>query len=1070
VTSLRCFSILIATALMLAALALLPGLASAATGPLWSVTVVTNPTNLMPGQEGEYFALATNVGDESTSGPITLADTLPAGFTPETVRCGAIPVTNFGSVVGQAATCTEPGSVAPGRQVEFYVDGNVANLPDPTVLTNAVKVEGGGAPTAQALTTATVSKSEASFDFLPGSNGLGAMFTGSEGTPASQAGSHPDQLTVDLGFPSAKLGGFFLLGVDGGVRDATTALPPGVIVNPLAVPVRCTEAQFESYKCPADSTVGVATVTTGIVGVTAVKSPLYSLVPPAGKAAAFGFDAVDVGIFIHIFGGVKDGDYRLVADSRDVLAKGLNPLLAAQVQLWGDPSSPSHDFVRGLCSVRNGGPDCPAEEPQTVPFLTMPSHCAEPLSVEAAIDSWGSPGSFHRRSSVVTGPDGSPTAVTGCDNPELKFTPSLKARPTTNVADSPSGLDVDLHIPQREELGTLATPHLRRAAVTLPEGLVINPSSANGLEGCSSSQIGIDPATGVADGAHASCPKASRIGLVEVDTPLVDHPLPGDVYIAVPHDNPFDSLLAIYLAIDDPPSGTIVKLAGHVIPDPDTGRLTAVFDNNPQLPFEDFKLNFFGGPVAPLRTPPTCSTYSTTSQMTPWSAPQSGPPATPSDTYAIAKAPGGGSCPTSEGALPTSPSFDAGSASLIAGTYSPFVLNLRRDDGTQEFSTVSVTLPPGLTGKLAGTPYCSDAALAAAATKTGAQEKADPSCPGASQVGVADIGAGAGPAPYYTQGKAYLAGPYKGAPLSMAIVTPATAGPYDLGTVVVRSALKVDPETTRITAVSDPIPRILQGIPLDVRSIQVKLDKPEFTLNPTSCNPFAVTGQLVSTLGQAASLQNSFQVAECGRLAFKPKLSLRLKGGTRRGDHPALRAVLTKAPGANIAKASVALPHSEFLDQAHIGTVCTRVQFAATACPRASIYGKARAITPLLDQPLEGLVYLRSSNNPLPDLVADLNGQIHVVLDGRIDSIRGGIRNTFEAVPDAAVSKFVLEMRGGKKGLLVNSRNICKSVNHANVRFDAQNGKTADSRPELKNDCRKGKPRKKRRGHRRTGR
>jgi hypothetical protein len=557
---------------------------------------------------------------------------------------------------------------------------------------------------------------------------------------------------------------------------------------------------------------------------------------------------------------------------------------------------------------------------------------------------------------------------------------------------------------------------------------------------------------------------------VEVDTPLVDHPLPGDVYIAIPHDNPFDSLLAIYLAVDDPPSGTIVKLAGHVIPDLETGRLTAVFDDNPQLPFEDFELNFFGGAAAPLRTPPTCATYSTTSELTPWSAPQSGPPATPSDGYAITKAPGGGSCPTVEGALPNSPSFDAGSASLIAGTYSPFVLNLRRDDGTQEFSTVSVTLPPGLTGKLAGTPYCSDAALAAAAAKTGAQEKANPSCPGASQVGVADIGAGAGPAPYYTQGRAYLAGPYKGAPLSMAIVTPATAGPYDLGTVVVRSALRVDPETTRITAVSDPIPQILQGIPLDVRSIQLKLDKPDFTLNPTSCDPFAVTGQLISTLDQSAALQNSFQVAECGRLAFKPKLSLRLKGGTRRGDHPTLRAVLTKAPGANIAKASVALPHSEFLDQAHIGTVCTRVQFAAGACPKASIYGKARAITPLLDHPLEGLVYLRSSNNPLPDLVADLNGQIHVVLDGRIDSIRGGIRTTFEAVPDAAVSKFVLEMSGGKKGLLVNSRNICKSVNRANVLFDAQNGKTADSRPELKNDCRKGKPHRTRRGHHRAGR
>jgi hypothetical protein len=321
-----------------------------------------------------------------------------------------------------------------------------------------------------------------------------------------------------------------------------------------------------------------------------------------------------------------------------------------------------------------------------------------------------------------------------------------------------------------------------------------------------------------------------------------------------------------------------------------------------------------------------------------------------------------------------------------------------------------------------------------------------------------DVGAGAGPTPYYTQGRAYLAGPYKGAPLSLAIVTPATAGPYDLGTVMVRTALYVDPETTRIHAVSDPIPQILQGIPLDVRSIALKMSRPSFTLNPTSCDPMAVTGSATSPFGSSASLSNPFQVGGCSSLAFKPKLSLKLSGGTKRSQNPALKAVLRMpAGGANIAKASVALPHSEFLDQAHIKTICTRVQFAAAQCPPGSVYGKATAISPLLGQPLSGPVYLRSSSNPLPDLVADLNGQIHVVLVGRIDSIKGGIRNSFEAVPDAPVSKFVLEMQGGKKGLLENSTNLCKSVNKATVLFVGLNGKTAVSKPALQVKCPKGK-------------
>ncbi|HXR31168.1 MAG TPA: hypothetical protein VN752_08515, partial [Solirubrobacterales bacterium] len=539
-------------------------------------------------------------------------------------------------------------------------------------------------------------------------------------------------------------------------------------------------------------------------------------------------------------------------------------------------------------------------------------------------------------------------------------------------------------------------------------------------------------------------------------------PVKGSVHIADPYQNPFNSLLAIYFTLNDPETGTVVKLAGEVNADPNTGRLTTTVLHNPQLPFEDFRLHFFGGAGGSLRTPATCGQHTTASSLTPWSAPESGPPATPSDTWAITQAPDGGACPASQGARPHSPDLDAGSVSPIAGASTPLVVNLRRNDGSQEFSSVSLTLPPGLTGKLAGLGACSEGALAAAAQKTGNEEKSSPSCPASSRIGTVDVSAGAGPAPYHAQGTAYLTGPYKGAPLGMAIVTPATAGPFDLGTVVVRSALQLDPNSGQITAQTDQLPSILQGIPLDLRTARVMLDRPDFTRNGTSCDPYAFSGQLVSTLGQIAPLSERFQLAECGRLAFKPRLALRLIGATKRGGHPALRAVLQMPPaGANIARASVALPHSEFLDQAHIGTVCTRVQFAAEECPAASVYGAVTATSPLVDYALSGPVYLRSSANELPDLVMALKGPpsqpVEVDAVARIDSVKGGIRSTFEGVPDLPVSQVVLSMAGGKKGLLQNSTNICRGIHKATAEFDAQNGKTADFRPPLRNSKCKGK-------------
>ena len=615
-----------------------------------------------------------------------------------------------------------------------------------------------------------------------------------------------------------------------------------------------------------------------------------------------------------------------------------------------------------------------------------------------------------------------------------------------------------------------ASAPAKDVTVTLPEGMTLNPSAANGLGACSESQIGF--LSGV-PGVHfsespQSCPDAAKIGTLEVSSPLLDHKIKDGaggaraaVYVAKPFDNPFGSLLAIYLTVEDPITGIVAKLAGEAEPDPKTGQLKTTFKENPQLPIEDFALHLFEGPEATLKTPLACGTHTTSSEMVPWSAPE-GANANPSDSFVTSVAAGGsGPCPSSEAGAPNKPSFTAGTVAAQAGAYSPFVLKLSRPDGSQRLTGIDTTLPPGLTGKLAGIPYCSEAAIAQAksreAPNKGALEQQSPSCPSSSEVGTVTAGAGAGISPFYATGHAYLAGPYKGAPLSLVVIAPAVAGPFDLGAVVVRTALYVDPETARIHAVSDPLPSIIDGIPLDLRSIALKLDRPDFTLNPTSCDPLSIAGSALALTGQSAPLASPFQVGGCAALPFKPSLSLKLKGGTKRGDHPALTAVVTAKPGeANTASVSAALPHSEFLDQAHIKTICTRVQFSAgavpgEACPKGSIYGEATAVTPLLDKPLSGPVFLRSSSHNLPDLVIALHGQVDVVLDGRIDSKKGGIRNSFEAAPDAPITKFVLSMQGGKKGLLVNSRNICRSNARATVRMVGQNGKPHDFSPLVRN-------------------
>lgn len=1061
----------------------IPGSASAA--PVLGVGLSHVPAAVPVGTYAQYKIAVSNSGDAVTNAPIDVTFTLPAGMQATEVSSeklggpGGTSVWSCSIAAGfQSVGCTGPqpaGAPAPGQEVcqEFGFTCRiiVTVRTDPTLapgaLTPMVEACGGGSVACGSASDPT--------EIVPRAFKLrtfdGGVFT-EVGNPVNQAGAHPDtgSTTFLLNEELHANGGEYATEA---IKDVMVDLPPGFVGNPQVLGT-CKHSDIvtplfdDLPKCPPESQAGIITLhyngSFSEPGIhKPISLPVYKMDPPKGTAALFAFNVS--GSVVYISGSLRSGaDYGIRTESLN--APQTIDIAGVTFTFWGVPSRESHDSDRGYrpfigSCASSANPACTnASSAEDRPFISLPTSCNGPVETFLSVSGWeGGSDSASFISHDNTLPDPQPLAIEGCNN--LEFDPTLKARPTTNVADSPTGLEVQLHVPQNEEPEGNATAHLRDATVTLPPGLVINPAGANGLDGCSSTQIGLTSASGVTPvtytPAAAQCPDAAKIGTVQVDTPLLDHPVQGAVYIARPYDNPFDSLLAIYIALDDPETGVVVKLAGKVTADPQTGQLTTTVEDNPQLPFEDFKLNFFGGAAASLRTPATCGPYSTTSSLTPWSAPDSGLPATPSDTYSIDQGPGL-PCAGNAASLPNAPSFDAGSVSPIAGAHSPFVVNLQRADGTQEFSSVTVTPPPGLVGKLAGIPYCPDSTLAAAAAKTGQAEKASSSCPLASRVGSVVAGAGAGPAPYYASGEAYLTGPYKGAPLSLAIITPAVAGPFDLGTIVIRTALHVNSRTAQITAVSDPLPRILQGIPLDVRSVHIKMDRPDFILNPTSCDPMAVGGQLIAVLNQAASLSSRFQVGECGRLGFKPRISLRLKGGTARDKYPALTAVLRPRAGdANISNVSVALPPSEFLAQEHIRTVCTRVQFAADQCPKATIYGYATVTTPLLDFPLTGPVYLRSSDNPLPDLVPDLRGLPHQPIRlesaGRTDSIRGGIRNTFDFVPDAPFTKLVLRMQGGRKGLLVNSGNICKKKYRARVKFGAHNGMKASSRPVLKVNC-----------------
>ena len=909
-----------------------------------------------------------------------------------------------------------------------------------------------------------------------------------DGSPATLAGSHPFQMRTRITFNTTTDG--VTESPDGALKDLVTELPEGFAGIPAATE-RCTAEDFTTLdktvepslpECSDDAVVGYASAAAsfnpfavGTLEFAAV--PLYNLSPPPGTVAKFGFVFADVPITIEVKLS-EDAPYHVEA----LVQNAPQPLLlyGAELIIWGYPADEVHDPYRGRCfngTEADGTPlskgSCPVSpDAPKLPLITLPRACEGPAPTLFAADSWQDP------ATVVAKESESALEVEDCASLGLDST--IEAQPTTTSASSSSGLDFTVEVidPGITDPTARAGSDIRGLFALLPEGLTLNPSAADGLQACRQAQY---DAESLASQPGENCPEASKVATATVQSPLVDEPLNGSIFVAASGDNPFGSFLATYMVLRNKNLGVIIKQAGLLEADPKTGQLTAFFDEIPQLPFGRLEAHFRGGARAPLSTPPTCGSYEALALEEPWANPEDLLVA--EDSFQIDSGAGGGPCQGADPG-PFSPTFTASTASDAAGKHTPLTIHLTRTDPQAELSRLQIEMPKGLTGTIAGLPRCGEAEIAAAQAKTGRQEQDAPSCPAASQIGRLEAGAGVGPSLTYIPGKIYWSGPAQGDPFSVVVITPAVAGPFDAGNVVLRLPLAIDPNTAQVSidaAKAPAIPRILKGIPTRLRDLRLYIDRPGFILNPTSCEPKQIeataTGQGPALPGgptTEANLSSPFQADDCAALGFKPKLSISLKGGTKRTGHPALKAVLKARPGdANLGRAAVVLPPSQFIDQAHISNPCTRVQFEAHACPPGSILGSAKAVSPLLDNPLQGPVYFRSNggDRDLPDIVADLNGEAHVILVGFVDSVRrkgseiSRTRTIFADTPDAPITSFQMSLYGGKKGLLQNSRNLCASAQKADVKLGAQNGRRMEFRLRIGTSCKKaggkgGKPKK----------
>ncbi len=854
----------------------------------------------------------------------------------------------------------------------------------------------------------------------------------------AKAGGHPDfEVLFSLREP----------GEPETAQNVIYNLPQGVFGNTNAIS-QCTEVSFALDECAPDSQAGLITIHANYKGdpnYLLGTAPIYDVVPGSEETARFAFIAPTVGIPISIPVAVRTGgDYGLRFTVSDITQ--LTPVSSARLSWWGFPASDGHNLQRfakgspgepagcaGLANTSCISTATPANGVNN-PLTDNPTTCTgEALQTNLEVQTYQDPEHLSRKDSDIP-------AIVECERET--FNPVLQASATTSETDAPSGLNIELKAPQFE--GFSASPsELKSSTVTLPPGFTINPDAADGQTACT------DAEANFGSEGPANCPDHSKIGTFAIGSPTLNGPLTGSVYIGEPEANNQYRLFMVASGF-----GMNIKLVGSFRPNPETGQLTTTFEELPQLPFEIFELHLFASDRGLMATPTTCTIYTVTADLFPWDTALADQTST--QVFGLTSGPHGSQCPGQ--IRPFNPTLVAGTSNPKAGAYSSFTLKLNREDGDQFLGKLNFTMPPGLTANLHGITYCSEADIAAAANAAGKVEQADPSCPASSEIGTSNVAAGPGSHPFHAYGKIYLAGPFRGAPLSLVAITPALAGPYDYGTVVVRVALHIDPQDAHVIADSETVPEIIGGIPIRMREIQVNINKPNFMINPTNCSPFSVDSQGVGDQGTVADFSSYFHADNCAKLGFKPKMSITQLGGhkaTRRSQDPSLGIELRTNPGdANIKSITVTLPKAFEIDQRHLGNICDRTELASDQCAGRQPIGEASTETPLLEKPLHGPVYAVSGFGVLPHLAFILGGQVTLMPEAESSSVRNGrLKTVVPVVPDAPIGRFLFTLFGGKQGYLINTQSLCSSAPVSEVEFTAQNGTTLTQQLKTKTAC-----------------
>jgi hypothetical protein len=1034
-------------------------------GAWWHVDLGSRPASIPAGGVGEIVVMVENVGVAQASGSIGVADVLPVGWHAlgivgsEPLRGGMSGETVAIACSVERLSCEAPGVISPFDVIEVRIEveapGSAQSGEESTVT-----VTGGGAPASEIMRGVSVGPAGGF-----GVQRYGLAVEAEGGGPVMQAAGHPFQVTgsilLDQGSDAAlsslagppSLVGLPSAGPVVPLRDVVARLPPGFVANPSAV-ARCQSWQFtanlggEHNECPYQSAIGVASITFERDAVTrTVAAPIFNIEPEPGEPARFGFYVPVEGVPVALTTSVRsEEDWGVNLSASEVpQSAGIS---SVRVTFWGVPASALHDNARGwgcLAEARehkNIYEGCVhLEEKEPPAFVTLPTSCTSPLTTSIEADSWSMSGVFQD-----WGVSEPLAPLTGCAN--VPFSPTISTATTTGSASSPSGFAFDLTY-NRSALtngASIAQSNLKDTVVSLPEGLTIDPSAGVGLGACTPGQFAeVTPNSS----PEAGCPVDSKLGSVEIQTPLLFTTIEGSLYLAQPYENPFDSLIAVYvIARTRAQRGILVKLAGRVTPDPVTGRLTVTFENDPPLQFERFNFHFREGAQAPLISPATCGTYTTTALLTPYATPQD--PLTDTASFQVTSGSEDTPCPGS--VPPFAPTITAGTLTNHAGTFSPLYVDLSRTDAMQYIASYSTVLPLGLTADLTGIPQCPQANIETARERTGTQEQQSPSCPETSLIGHSLVGTGAGVILDYVPGKLYLAGPFRGDPLSVVSITSAVVGPFDLGSVVVRFGLHIDPYTAQVSidpSGSEPIPTIIDGIVTHIRDIRVSIDRSGFTINPTSCQPRPITSTLTSNLDQTARTSALLMAEACNELAFKPKFTAHTTAKTTRTNGASLSVKLTMpvklGTQANIRAVKVDLPKQLPSRLTTLQQACTEAQFNTNpaGCPTASFIGTAKALTPILPVPLTGpAIFVSHGGEAFPSLILVLQGYgITIDLVGSTFITPKGITSTtFKTIPDEPVGSFELTLPQGKDSVLAANTNLCKQKLVMATMFLAQNG------------------------------